>query len=612
MNQRLTKSLLMSALIIMSSLSQTGIFASTTFDTNHLSSPTVSTNTLQVNQSATLQGLHTIINNPEFPNGYENTTGNHKISVMQNYVYGFIVYPNGTNFYEKNETGAILFSSPVPETVIQDAINRNGDVYVANGTYNLSPSFSGITITNNEKLFLAQHALLRVPSGYTGAVFTNINGLNYADVQGGYITEQSPIKYNWVGIELNNTAYFNKFHNMYFNATGTGIRLDYDPTKNINGYTNANYFEDITFSNYKIGIDFNQLHQASVGGHGANQNTFRDLVFETQMANITTNGTRNICCYNEQFYNVQLWDIQSTPNAWYGNIQKNASYTEIVGGFMTYSNSPTKQWGDAGTNTQIFGTCATCASNKLTAIPSVTAVLNLPVSAYPVNPNVGDFGFQGTVLQLRTNTPSTVTVVDTSQTQKMINKQFDSSNLWEDATDNTKRLFFNLLSIPTGHNITPKWTNLNSTISERMPDNATALGGTYNSTAIGQTELMVGNNVTITPILTGNVMVSVAGDIQQSSSSTTACRIDVRNFTASSDGAGRAVLGTVQPSSTANLKVNTNALGTTSADIIPWSMEIKQINARVNQKELFDTGLSSLGAGTCTITNEMWHVWELP
>ena len=170
-----------------------------------------------------------------------------------------------------------------------------------------------------------------------------------------------------------------------------------------------------------------------------------------------------------------------------------------------------------------------------------------------------------------------------------------------------------VMNMPTGNFaltlLTPNLVaNSTETIAVRAQDNATAIGGTYNSTNVGQTEQMLGNNVTITPHITGKIVIHAEGTVLQSATST-GCRLDVRNFTASSDGALRPVIGTVQPTATVNQIINANGV---AADKLGFMIEIEQTGARVNQKELFDIGYVSLSAGTCQLQNVRWHVNELP
>src|SRR5438309_2077307 len=130
--------------------------------------------------------------------------------------FGTIVYQSNNYYYAKDSQNNIVTSSGVPDTVIKTALSRGGDIYIAGGTYNLSPSFSGFDLKSNTHLKLAPNANIVVPSGYGSYVF-RFNGIAHSVLEGGKISEANPVKWRWTGIMMQgntNGVYFNLIQNM--------------------------------------------------------------------------------------------------------------------------------------------------------------------------------------------------------------------------------------------------------------------------------------------------------------------------------------------------------------------------------------------------------------
>src|SRR6267143_2756770 len=85
--------------------------------------------------------------------------------------FGTTVYQSNNYYYARDSQNNLLVSSDTPDIVIKTALDRGGDIYIAGGTYNLSPNFSGFDLKSNTYLKLAIDAKIVVPSGYGGYVF---------------------------------------------------------------------------------------------------------------------------------------------------------------------------------------------------------------------------------------------------------------------------------------------------------------------------------------------------------------------------------------------------------------------------------------------------------
>src|SRR5438309_8549941 len=128
--------------------------------------------------------------------------------------FGTIVYESANRYYVKNSQ-VIITGSNTPDTVIKTALDRGGDIYIANGTYNLSPYFSGFDLKSQTHLKLAPNAYIIVPSGYNGYVFRLNTGTVQSVLEGGNINEATPVQRNWIGILMQgDVVSFNLVENM--------------------------------------------------------------------------------------------------------------------------------------------------------------------------------------------------------------------------------------------------------------------------------------------------------------------------------------------------------------------------------------------------------------
>ena len=101
----------------------------------------------------------------------------------------------------------ILYIAQSPEEIIKSVLSDGGPVddpdgiragpghiYIRDGLYHLSPSFSGFDLRSFTVLTLGPQAIIRVPSGYSGYVFRlqsrdGARSVNNCMINGGIIHE---------------------------------------------------------------------------------------------------------------------------------------------------------------------------------------------------------------------------------------------------------------------------------------------------------------------------------------------------------------------------------------------------------------------------------------
>ncbi|HYL67315.1 MAG TPA: hypothetical protein VEU72_09245 [Nitrosopumilaceae archaeon] len=267
-----------------------------------------------------------------------------------------IVYQSNNYYYVTDSQNNIITSSGVPEFVIKTALERGGDIYIAEGTYNLSSNFSGFDLKSNTYLRLAHNAYIVVPSGYGGHVFRFNSATFQSVIDGGNINEAFPVTRNWIGILMQGEAVsFNLVENMVI--TNPFIVIDFNTSSP--NYISANTFYNINGNSFVRGIEFDFTGKYIPWRTGFFGNTFRDLQF--QGGSMTTYGVKDMEHYWEAFYNVIFWDLPS--NAISANIDPLASYNIIIGGQMTRPN-----FDDKGKNTVILDTYTTKNTSNSTIL----------------------------------------------------------------------------------------------------------------------------------------------------------------------------------------------------------------------------------------------------
>src|ERR1700752_913833 len=192
--------------------------------------------------------------------------------------FGTIVYQSNNYYYAKDSQNNILASSVVPDTVINTALARGGDIYIASGTYNLSPNFSGFDLKPHSYLKLASDANIVVPSGYGGYVFRFAGTVGHSVLDGGNIYEAQPAQRHWIGITLQ-TAHLNDgiLFDYIANTVITDPYIVIDLNATGGQFINANTFVNIKGWHFVRGVEFEAIGKVGEGYEG---NTFRDSFFD--------------------------------------------------------------------------------------------------------------------------------------------------------------------------------------------------------------------------------------------------------------------------------------------------------------------------------------------
>lgn len=286
-----------------------------------------------------------------------NSGATHTISAnvsSVNYPF-YIVYKNGTNYFEKSPTNVIVMSSNVPETVIQDAINKQQTVYLASGSYILSNGFNGIDMIYGSTLIMDYNSIIYVPNNYNSFVFrfgngSSIHSVGFSKIFGGQIIENIPSGGHandlWTGIMIQGSS-VGSFSNTVYGTKITYPKVGIEFNGTHTQWANSNLFDNIAIYNYRRAIEFNYTGSFSAGSDGFNTNKFKDI--SIQAWNKTTACVDQAEHDANIFDNVQCYDLQLGINAVGTYISKNATNTQISGGLMSSNHLY-----DAGRNTTIL------------------------------------------------------------------------------------------------------------------------------------------------------------------------------------------------------------------------------------------------------------------
>jgi hypothetical protein len=154
-------------------------------------------------------------------------------------------------------------SNAKPEVVINEVLKDAGPlddeagpgyIYVADGIYDLSPSFQGFNLKSYTTLKFAPQAVLRVDETFSGSVFIfesdATSNISDCTIDGGYIKQRgSPSEIQWTGILLNGVGtgvLFNKIMNSTIYGANIGIQLSATSADGITGgYVNGNLFQGL-------------------------------------------------------------------------------------------------------------------------------------------------------------------------------------------------------------------------------------------------------------------------------------------------------------------------------------------------------------------------------
>ena len=159
----------------------------------------------------------------------------------------------------------------------------------------------------------------------------------------------------------------------------------------------------------------------------------------------------------------------------------------------------------------------------------------------------------------------------------------------------------------TGISITPSngTTAPSLTIANTAsPIGTTAINFTSSSNKTGTASYnMLGDGVTLTPIITGRASITVSGYAMQDTSSSGGA-IQIRQITGGCPSNGNAVTGTALGSN-----IKTTMISSTFK--IPFSITVQTTGLSINQKYCFELSQQSITSGTFTVFNVMWAAQEI-
>ena len=253
--------------------------------------------------------------------------------------FTYIVYKDGNNTVAQKSDNSNPITNINPDVVINQVLQDPGPldypngiragpgyIYVADGVYDLSPSFQGFNLRSFTTLTFAPQAVLRVDATFTGSVFILESGggapVSDWTIDGGDIRQRgSPSQRGWTGILLhgvgNGGVLFNKIMNSIIRSANIGIQVVATSDPNAppdrlgidGGWVNGNLFQGLKMWQNNIFIDFQMdgVYQADTQITGMHRNRFMNI--ECQSGSNTTYGVRNIRHFGNSFMNVNIWDI---------------------------------------------------------------------------------------------------------------------------------------------------------------------------------------------------------------------------------------------------------------------------------------------------------------
>jgi hypothetical protein len=274
---------------------------------------------------------------------------------------------DGVNLPLAANRADVAIQTALDQGFLVDPTLGPGDIYLQAGDHLLPAGFPGFSIHSFTNLHMDARARLRVPSGFTGAVFTMRSdngshrlGVNNTIIDGGWIDEVSPVRGRWTAFALRGSSsheagmQFNKIRNTRVNNASVGVAVVVDGR---GGYINSNTFEFLRLWACRNFVDFQQTLPATSYLHPPIWgNTFWDLQCQCQAGSAspvqTTIGINRIAGIHNTFAEVKVWDIQrAVAPARTALVSSNANRTLIIGGILAGAGT---NFLDQGTGTKIL------------------------------------------------------------------------------------------------------------------------------------------------------------------------------------------------------------------------------------------------------------------
>jgi hypothetical protein len=260
--------------------------------------------------------------------------------------WDYAIYRSGTTTKCRDMLAGttVSSSSTAPEVPIQFALTNSTRkaIYIAAGTYQMSGSFAGLTMSQVEtRLYMNPGALIRVAGNYAGSVFILAPtgaGLSNCIIDGGRIDNDLTgetfafTAYDLVA-GLDKAVLGCRISNTYIRSALNCLRLK---TTAANGWINSNIFENLYMDRFVNGVNF-EVHSGAIlgSGYGTNANHFRSLIIQMSPSAPSQYGVKEVWGWRNQFDNVECWDPPfSDGSAKRSTISAMAWQTIINGGWM--------------------------------------------------------------------------------------------------------------------------------------------------------------------------------------------------------------------------------------------------------------------------------------
>lgn len=258
------------------------------------------------------------------------------------------------------------FSNPGddPAPLLQAAFDRQGDIYVAGGSYDFNGSFTGLRVRSFSRITIARDATFIVPRGFSNALFT-FESVQATTLEGGFYREEpgpgillplgQAARRHWtlfriVGGEDGDGTGSNVIRDIRTWYVGTVIEL---ATTSPEGWANGNRFSNFSVFAYRVGIDFSPTGFFQ-------RNLFDNLIYQPHPVATAETGARNIRGLANTFFNVYFYDalrlledgtVEEPITGNIAEITSEAEATLIIGGIMTQHAG---KFVDNGVDTQII------------------------------------------------------------------------------------------------------------------------------------------------------------------------------------------------------------------------------------------------------------------
>jgi hypothetical protein len=279
----------------------------------------------------------------------------------------YYIFLDSTDYKVKalNElTDNVEFSAAYLDPVLTYVISQQIGAYIQEGTYELSPGFTGWNLTGSYiSLEFSTNAHIQIPYGYTGYVFNFRGNAIGCLIYGGQFQELNATGHadlgttqqrKWDFALFTNTVAGNSIYRTIVSDCGNWVHF---LGANPGDWFNNNIFLDNETWYPVVWINFEWQpvsfrHELD----GANNNLFLHNFCEAtkgQEQAITIYGVKDVHGSGNLFINCSLLDLSNNNgNGKYSSITANSYATQIIGGSLT--SSIIDSWSDNGRDTMIL------------------------------------------------------------------------------------------------------------------------------------------------------------------------------------------------------------------------------------------------------------------